>query len=282
VSVEVDTGSPGLIVPITEVNVENLGPALADGYFEYGDPTWGYFYYTVYKTPLDFGNGIVTEPANIGVVYRVSEVDADGKFVDIPRSEWSDPKYLISANMGVSYDVNGPAGPDSLSSPVVALPGDLGQGLLIDQPSRQITFGSNPTKGYASFADWWFTTLAVQVGYNGSESDIETIDNNVIVDSGGGGGDIPLSALPASLSGLNVGDPLPVGTTVTVYTPDGQTVVYTTTITQADIDMGGPYVSADADGMSTGLFPFLQGPIYFGYYAQNTGGTVTFDYAPTS
>jgi hypothetical protein len=278
VSVEVDTGSPGLIVPITEVDVANLGPALAEGYFEYGDPTWGYFYYTVYKTPLDFGNGIVTEPTNIGVVYRVSEQDADGQFVDIPRSEWSDPQYQISANMGVSYDVDLPVSPDSLSSPIVALPGDLGHGFLIDQPAGQITFGSNPKKGYTSFADWWFTTLGVQVGYNSGESNIDVIDNNAIVDSGGGFGDIPISALPTSLSYLQVGDQLPPGTTVTVYTPDGQTVVYTSTVTQATV---APYVSADVDGMSTGLFPFLQGPIYFGYYPQNTGGTVTFDYPPT-
>jgi hypothetical protein len=277
VSVEVDTGSPGLIVPITEVDVSKLGPAIAtDQYIEYGSPTWGYFYYTVYKTPLDFGNGIITEPTNIGVVYRVSE-KIDGTWVDIPRSEWTDPQYLISANMGLSYDVTLPVGPDSISSPVVALPGDLGHGFLIDQPAGQITFGPNPKNGCTSFADWWFTTLGVQVGYNFGESNINVIDNNAILDSGGGFGYIPISALPASLSYLQVGDQLPVGTTVTVYTPDGQTVVYTRTVTQANT---APYVSAD--GMSTGLYPFRQGPIYFWYYPQNTGGTVTFDYPPTS
>jgi hypothetical protein len=58
--------------------------------------------------------------------------------------------------------------------------------------------------------------------------------------------------------------------------------VYTTTITQADYDMGGPSVASDSDGMNTGIFPFLQGPIYFAYEPNNTSGTATFDYASTT
>lgn len=277
VPVEVDTGSSGLVIPITEVNIADLGPAGASGVMEYGDPGWGKFYYTIYHTSLNFGNGIVTEPTDIGVITAVSE-KINGEWVDIPQSEWSDPQYAISADMGVCYGVDSKTG---LASPVVSLPGDLGQGLLIDEPSSQITFGSNPLTGYASFTDWWYTTLAVQVGYDGSESDIDAIDDNVTLDSGGTGGWIPRSALPSSLSGYKVDDSLPVGTTITVYTPDGQTQVYTTTITQADYDMGGPSVASDSDGMNTGIFPFLQGPIYFEYASDNNSGTVTFDYSAT-
>ena len=100
------------------------------------------------------------------------------------------------------------------------------------------------------------------------------------LDTGGLGGNIPHDVLPSTLSSYSVGDDLPVGTTIAVYTPDGQMLVYTTTITYADYKMGGPSVSSKSDGMNTGIFPFLQGPIYFEYAPDNSSGTAIFDYSP--
>jgi hypothetical protein len=277
VPIEVDTGSSGLVIPITEVNVANLGPAIGSGLTEYGD--WGKFYYTEYSTSVDFGNGIVTAPTTIGVITRVSEdVGPDGTWVDIPQSEWSDPKYLISADMGVCYGISSNS---SLASPVVALPGVLGQGLLINEPAAQVVFGSNPLTPFASVANWYDATVGVQVSYDGVQSAIQNINNNVTFDTGGVGGNIPRDVLPSSLSSYEVGDDLPVGTTVSVYTADGQTEVYTTTITDADYTMGGPIVSSESDGMNTGIFPFLQGPVYFEYTLANASGQAIFDYSPS-
>ncbi|KDF02028.1 hypothetical protein Y900_024640 [Mycolicibacterium aromaticivorans JS19b1 = JCM 16368] len=273
--VEVDTGSSPLIIPITQVNADNIGqPTGKTGMIEYGD--WGKFYYSVYNTSVDFGNGMVTAPTDIGVVTTVEEsTDGGITWKDIPQSEWSDPKYAISADMGVCWGSS-----DGLSSVVHALPTGLNQGLLINEPSGELTFGANPLTPVTSATGWYDTTLAVQISYAGTSSAIQQIVSNVTIDSGGLGGNIPRDVLPSSLSGYDVGDDLPVGTTVSVYTSDGQTLLYTMTITAADYSAGNvPDVSTKSYGMNTGSFPFLQGPIYFEYTPADVG-TTTFDYAP--
>jgi hypothetical protein len=277
VQVEVDTGSAGLVIPITQVNVANIGqPTGKTGVMEYGN--WAKFYYTVYNTSVDFGNGIVTAPTDIGVITTAYESTDNGQtWTEIPQSEWSDPKYAISADMGVGAYTNS----SGLASPVRALPQVLGDGLLMNVPGSQATFGANPLTGVTSFPGWWYTTLGVQVAYGGTETPVQTLDGNVTVDSGGLGGSIPKDALPSSLSGYKEGDLLPVGTTISYYAPDGQTLLFTVTVTKADYDSGNsPSVWAKDLGANTGIYPFLQGPLYFSYSPEGTG-TTTFDYAPT-
>jgi hypothetical protein len=272
--VEVDTGSSPLIIPITQVNADNIGqPTGKTGMIEYGD--WGKFYYSVYNTSVDFGNGIITAPTDIGVVTKVEE-KIDGAWTEIPQSEWSDPQYAISADMGVCWGYS-----DGLASVVHALPTGLNQGLLINEPSGELTFGANPLPPVTSAPGWYDTTLAVQISYGGTSTPIQQIVNNVTIDSGGLGGNIPIDVLPSTLSDKKVGDDLPVGTTIAVYTSDGLTLLYSMTVTQADHQAGNvPDVSTNNDGMNTGIFPFLQGPIYFSYTPEE--GTTTFDYPPAA
>jgi hypothetical protein len=272
VPIEVDTGSSGLLIPITQVNAQNLGaPTGVTGETEYGD--WGRFYYTEYSVPVNFGNGIVTAPTTIGVFTRVSEF-INGTWTDIPQSEWSDPQYAVDANMGVCWGQNS----GGLSSPVVALPGSLGQGLLVNVPAGQLGFGANPLTPVTSVPGMYDTTLGVQVSYSGQTA-INTIHDNVTIDSGGLGGNIPHNVLPASLSAYTDGDNLPAGTTISVYTSDGATELYSMTITQAEHVAGnGPSVSSASDGMNTGIYPFLQGPMYFLYGPGDSSATTTFDY----
>jgi hypothetical protein len=274
VPIEVDTGSSGLLIPITQVNAENLGtPTGATGMTEYGG--WGRFYYSEYSTSVNFGNGLVTAPTNIGVYTKVEEL-INGNWTVIPQSEWSNPKYAsaLSADMGVCWGANS----GGLTSPVTALPGELGQGLLINEPAGQLVFGANPLTPVTSVPGWYNTTLSVQVGYAGTQAAIQPITDNSIIDSGGLGGYVPHSALPSTLSTYAVDDDLPVGTTVSVYTSDGLTQLYTTTVTSAQYNLGnGPSVSSDSGGFSTGILPFLQGPIYFSYTPANFG-TAIFDF----
>lgn len=273
---EIDTGSSGLEIPITQVNADNIGqPTGVTGMTQFG--SWGKFYYTEYKTSVDFGNGLVTAPTDIGVITKVSEL-INGTWTDIPQSEWSDPKYAVDANMGVCW------GTDSggLASPVHALPGSLDQGLLLDEPVGQLVFGANPLTPVTTVSGWYSTTLDVQTSYNGVQSGVQQIVDNVTIDSGGLGGNIPDDVLATSLSNYHVGDYLPAGTTVSVYTADGQTELYAMTVSSADYTAGsGPSVSTKSDGFNTGIFPFLQGPIYFSYTPANQG-TTTFDYAPAA
>lgn len=273
---EIDTGSSGLEIPITQVNADNIGqPTGVTGMTEFG--SWGKFYYTEYKTSVDFGNGLVTAPTDIGVITRVSEL-INGTWTDIPQSEWSDPKYAVDANMGVCW------GTDSggLASPVHALPGSLDQGLLLNEPAGQLVFGANPLPPVSTVSGWYSTTLDIQTSYKDVQSGVQQIVDNVTIDSGGLGGNIPDDVLAASLSNYHVGDYLPAGTTVSVYTADGQTELYTMTVSPADYTAGsGPSVSTKSDGFNTGIFPFLQGPIYFSYTPANQG-TTTFDYPPAA
>jgi hypothetical protein len=273
VQVEVDTGSSPLIIPITQVNADNIGsPTGKTGMIEYGD--WGKFYYSVYNTSVDFGNGIITAPTDIGVVTKVEEL-IDGTWKDIPQSDWSDSKYAISADMGVCWGYS-----DGLASVVHALPTGLNEGLLINQPTAELTFGANPLTPVTSALGWYDATLDVQISYGGTSTPIQQIVNNVTIDSGGLGGNIPRDVLPSTLSSYDVGDDLPVGTTISVYTSDGQTLLYTMTVTDADYNAGNtPSISTKSDGMNTGIHPFLQGPLYFSYSPDDVG-TTTFDYAP--
>ncbi|MCV7228028.1 PecA family PE domain-processing aspartic protease [Mycolicibacterium komossense] len=277
VQVEVDTGSYGFVIPITQVNAANIGqPTGETGLIEYGD--WGRFYYTVYNTPVDFGNGIITAPTNIGVIDRVSESTDNGQtWHDVPQSEWSEAKYAAAINptMGVgAFTAQG-----GISSPVKALPGVLGQGLLFNAGGSQLTFGPNTGTPVTSVPAWWYTTLAVQVSYNGEQTPIQVLENDATIDSGGNGGGVPLANLPSNLSNLAVNDYLPVGTVISFYTAGG-TLLFTTQVTQADYDAGNVPIVIDANlGANTGIAPFLQGPIYFSYTPAD-GGTATWNYSP--
>jgi len=267
---EVDTGSSGLLILSTEVNTQTLGPPVGMGSTEYGGQT---FYYTEYRTPVYFGNGLSTAPTTIGVVTTVTE---NGSSTPIPTSEWT-PANGINSVMGVCWgsDAGG------LSSPVHELPSGLSQGFLVNEPAGQLEVGPNPLTPVTTTPGWYDTTLDVQISYAGTQSPIQTITDNVTIDSGGLGGNIPHDVLPSTLSSYAVGDNLPVGTTVSVYTSDGQTLLYTTTITQAQYSAGdGPYVSTASGGMNTGIAPFFQGPMYFSYTPADSG-TVVWDYAPT-
>ncbi len=94
---------------------------------------------------------------------------------------------------------------------------------------------------------------------------------------------------PESITAL-VDQQLPNGTTISVYQPDGATLIYTTTV---DSSNGMPVTEVwDTDlHFNTGIIPFFQGPIYFSYTPTYTpqgpppngtgyGGTAVFDYNP--
>lgn len=296
VTVELDTGSAGLIVPITMLDAENLGPTTGQqGTTQFAE--WGRFTYTVHQAALDFGNGMVTAGTPIGVVTQV-EVLEGTTWVTIPPDEWSDPKYAaeLAPVMGV-----GPYTGFPIASPVRTLPGSLNEGLLIDGPlyppstSGQVSFGTNPLPVVTAVPGWFYTELAVEVSYF-SPKDCTANPANCItgrqkvtatIDSGGLGGGLSPSMLPKVLSDLSVEDRLPVGTTISVYTADQQTLLYSTTVTEGDL-RPVPEVWDPSLGFNTGILPFFLGPIYFSYTPTYTpvgpdnsfGGTTVFDYMP--
>ena len=217
------------------------------------------------------------------MITKVTELE-NGTWTNIPQSEWSNPAYAVDANMGVG---TGEANDPGLASPLQALPGSLGQGFLMNEPASQLQFGPNPLTPVTSVSGGWYsTTLDVQIGYQGTESAIQPVvydgSGNAIIDSGGLGGYVPHELLPSTLSSYTNGYDLPVGTTISFYNSDGQTLLYTETVTPAIYNAGnGPSVSTLSDGASTGFSAFLQGPIYFSYSPADLG-TATWDYAPNT
>jgi hypothetical protein len=82
---------------------------------------------------------------------------------------------------------------------------------------------------------------------------------SAIIDSGGEQG-----YLPSFISGS-----VPPGTTISVYTGDGSTLLYSYTTTA-----GNTPAVISSDQMNTGNEPFALGPVYISYSPSSVGTTV--------
>jgi hypothetical protein len=166
---------------------------------------------------------------------------------------------------------------------VYGLPGDLSQGLLIDmsQAASSVTFGPDPLEGGTEVLGWWFTNLAYEVTYQNESSGKREITGGAVIDSGGLGGAVQKAYLPSTIDTTKAN--LPVGSVISVYTPDQQTLLYTTTVTDST-NLSYVTTIQDFEYLNTGIAPFLQGPIYFSYTPPASGdfngGSAYFHYPP--
>ena len=248
VPVLVDTGSNGLVMPLKDIGLQHLGLPTGLG-------TGGYsgglaYVYVKFHTTVDFGGGVVTQPTDVNVVV-----------FSLPKSFAS----FMSGNgadgvLGIGPNATGP----NTSNPLNSLPGDLNQGVLINQPGigepgnqRTLVFGpnTNPPPGtpilLSSGAP--ITNLNVQVG-SGPITPVSSI-----VDSGGVYGTIPSS----------VASSLPNGTEISVYS--GSTLLYTFTVNSTN----APTVISSGL-MNTGNYPFSIMPAYLSYTDNSGQGSLTF------
>ncbi len=254
-SVVVDTGSRGLILPPQDVNTATLGTPTGSGSVVYGGPgNTLTVNYNTYTTTVNFGNGIVTQPTTVAVATSATQT-IDFFFSNpVPTSQ-------VPAILGLGVNPAGPLG----SSPVTALPGSFGQGVLIDEPKGAMEFGTNPLPAIGSVTGAPSTTLDIRFN-NGALQQT----SGAFIDSGGLYGSVPDNLNPP-----NAGGYLPAGTTVSVYTPDGTTLLYTTT---AGSQQTSVVPSLLGGNFNTGIAPFLQDPIYLSY--NPTGqGSMYFDSA---
>ncbi len=194
---------------------------------------------------MNFGNGIVTAPTGIDIVTS------------------SSPDLLTYlAPDGGAYGILG-IGPNNgfpgTSSLVTALPGLLNNGVLINETQGTLTFGPNPLPSHVAVSGAPTSTVDVQIN-NGP---MQTVP--VAIDSGGVYGSIPSSVLGTGQTSGNV----PAGTMISVYTPDGQTLLYSYTTTASN----SPLVT-DGGTMNTGYMPFQQQPVYVSYDPSGFGTTV--------
>jgi hypothetical protein len=247
VPVVVDTGSTGLVLPLREIGLYNLGLPTGVGTGAYGGGLT--YYYLKFDTTVNFGNG------------TISSTPVDVVFFSFPES------FRLFAGgdgaagiMGIGVNAGGP-GP---TSPVTGLPGNLSQGVLLNEPQGYLQFGPNPLPAVTSTSGAPVSDLYVQI--NGGQ--LHSVPGTFI-DSGGVYGSIPSAVVGG-------GNTVPVGTEITVYNSDGQELYsYTTTATNR---LSVTFFSTEP--MSTGFEPYSQGPVYIDYSPSGTGTTV-FDYSPT-
>lgn len=239
----VDTGSEGLVVGLGSIGLLHLFSMGLPTGFGISSYSGGLTYlYATFTTTVNFGNGIVTRPTGIDVA-----------LLSFPRSFGS----FAAGNgatgiLGIGPNAAGP-GPSSV---IAALPGDLGDGVLIDEPDGVLVFGPNPLPARVSVSGAPNAQLRVKIG-NGP---LESV--SAIIDSGGVYGTVP-SSLASNL---------PVGTVISVYSTDGQTLLYSYTTDATNT----PTITSD-HFLNTGYEPFAQQPIYISYSPNDVGST-TFDY----
>jgi PE family len=235
----VDTGSSGLVVPIQDIGIQQLGLPTGLGISGYSGGLT--YVYATFHTSVNFGNGVVTPPTDVNVVLLSFPQTFTGYFSTAG----------VQGVLGVGANATGP-GP---SIPNNQLPGTLNQGVLINEPAGTLTFGPNPiTTPGVSITGSPITTLGVQIN-NGAINSVPSI-----VDSGGVFGTMPSSIIWGGL---------PDGTKITIYTASG-TPLYT--YTTSGINTPAPISSGL---MNTGFEPYAQAPVYISY-TPGAVGTTTF------
>ena len=252
----VDTGSTGLVIPLRDVGIWNLGLPTGMGISGYSGGL-DYLYLT-FNTPVNFGGGIVTSPTAVDVPifsWPTSLANFPTSF-----SQFFAPDGVAGV-MGIGPNAGGP-GP---SSPLTALPGSLSQGVLINETnptSASLTFGSAPANltPIATVSGAPITTLGVTLTPpGGSTSTMDSVPS--IIDSGGVQGTFPINA--------------PSGTVVDVYAPGGTpTLLYSYTYNGTAASIPQAYYPTYYPGiMNTGALPFLEHEVYL----SNAGnGSMTF------
>lgn len=259
--VVVDTGSTGLVVPISDVGgipgILRMGlpTELSMGAYSGGLT----YVFASYTTTVDFGNGIVTAPTSVNVVLW-----------SIPTSPYAIVQYLkafvtnpfvtpfeayfdsagVDGVLGIGENAVGP-GP---SAPNRALPGDMSEGVLFDMQGGELQFG--PNTGVPNFAVTGNPISTLYVSIN----DGAVVAVPSIIDSGGVTGTIPASL---------VGPTLPANTKVEVFADAGETNLlyeFNTKNYQPTVISSGL--------MNTGFLPFWEQPVYVNYTPAGVGTTI--------
>jgi hypothetical protein len=262
VPVLVDTGSSGLTIPISDINWAGI-TGLPTGFNlgQYGG-SLDYFYAELPTTVTftDAAGATVTADSTVDAVLFAFPADFN------LFGPWSIGDYLGPANvdgvLGIGAHAIGPS-PDNI--PTADLPGDLGNGVLLDQANGTMIFGDNPLTAGTTVDGSPYATLLVSIDGQPPQS------VSAVIDSGGVYGTMPSSVLGNVTP--TAGGYLPDGTTVQVYSADGSTLLYSYTVNSATAGSLSPsVVSGDGATMNTGNIPFAQQPVYISY----TNGSTIF------
>ena len=256
----VDTGSTGLVIPF-----QNVGGVL--GVLQLGFPrgigiggfSGGLDYlFVTYNAPVNFGGGLATSPTPVDVEFFAFPTSIASALNNGLTFQSFFAVDGASGVLGVGPNAGGP-GPSVATQ---ALPGNLGQGVLINETPAflgtgqpYLQFGPNPGTPIVSLTGAPVTTLEVSVG----SGPIQAVSS--IIDSGGVQGTIPSSLLP--------GGTLPADTEIEVFAPGN---IMTPLYMFNTSDVSPTVISSGL--MNTGFVPFSTDPIYISNLPAGVGTTV--------
>ena len=238
----VDTGSLGLIIDPRDVGVDGIGEPTGTGTASYGDGS-SVFFWDSYDIPISV-DGVESSPTQILVVELQSAqgfTDYNGDYVGV---------LGIGANAGGPGEFN----------PFLSMPGLLSQGVLFDERRRRLILGPNPYGARTTIPGAPSSQLQVKIG-DGEKTLVDTW-----VDSGG-----ILGSVPDNVYGD--GPEVPPGRVVSVYTEDGETLLYSYTTTRKNTLSVTD--SEDDPRFNTGFTPFSLGTLYFSFAG---AGSTSFNY----
>lgn len=239
----VDSGASGLVT--TPDKAGPLGTPFGSGASCFSG---GLCYsYATYNATVDLGGGAVTT-APVNIVTNSAEY---------PDSVEDFKEFFSWGADGILGTGANTAGPGPAPIPTAVMPGELSNGVLLYQNAffglgGVMVLGPNPLPTRVSVigAPDAFVTVSINGG--------PKTPAGAIIDSGGVFGTLNTAN---DTTGTAVGSNLPAGTTIAVYTPDGDTLLYTYR-TQSG-QSGTPVIATGL--FNTGNAPFAQGPIYLDY-----------------
>ena len=243
VPVLVDTGSTGLVLPLSDVGLQHLGIPTGIGFGGYSGGL-DYFYVTT-SVPVNFGNGAVTAPTSVNLEIFAFPTSINAALTNgLTWQSYFAPDG-VSGVWGIGPNSGGP-GP---SIPNTALPGAQSQGVLINEQGGYLQFGPPPTGAteIGSISGSPIGNIEVQIGNGGA---LQTV--SATVDSGGVYGTLPSSVIGAGL---------PAGTVVNYYAPNNTT----TPIATYTVGAGNGPEPISSGVSNTGYWPYAQHPVYISY-----------------
>lgn len=267
-NVLVDTGARGLIYPFWDINWFGI-TGLPTGFdiLPFGGTRVVELTLPTTVTFTDAGGDTVTDNTTVAAelfAYPANfNLSGPWSLYDYLRGLEEPGSHAPVGILGIGPNARGPLPPGDI--PTANLPGNLGHGLLIDQPDQQLIFGNNPYQGGTVLEGAPFSDLKVQL--NGGP--ITDVRGNI--DSGGAYGYVPSSAL-GNITPTATGR-LPDGTTVAVSTNDG-TPLYEYTVGSNPGEARSPVVFSCTSCMNTGNWPFSQEPVYISYSPSGVGQTI--------
>ena len=267
VPVLVDTGSAGLVLPIQDIGLQNL----ATLGFPTGINISGYsggvdFLYLTFNTTMSF------DGASGAALATTAPTSVEVPILSWPTSLSGGPLSLqqFFADDGVAgiLGIGANSGPGT--SPILALPGDLSQGVTVNVPGQDLILGPNPFVPVPDASTSGAPVSDLLVSINGAPAQSAP---GAYIDSGGVYGAIPSSVVPSSA--IDSSGTVAPGTTITVENSTGH-VLYSYLVTATN----SPYVTSSM--MDTGYVPFSQAPIFVDYSPSGTGTTVFDSTTPVS